>query len=394
MIVGEHQGQVAGVAADVLLVPATHKHTLIGHEHIVKNGQGLHIADVRPGGVDVLALVMLAGQSHQLDAVPVGGQGEGHSVVGVVGAHKLGGQGDDLIHIGGAGVADLGAADDDALGGLAVDADAVHVSLHHVEKLIGVGLHMGALILGVTGALHVRLGAVADQVVVLAVLQVLVQALVILGTAGLVAVVGDGEQSVEGVRAHAALHTAAHTVADQAGHQLLLQQVLLGVVDMGGTVDGVAGQVARDGAHVGVTGVVGGVIALLHDISAAHDPIGQVALRALLTVGTVQLLAMQVNVGLHLQQALFVLLIGANTVFRHFDFLHILLALPHIKKFFDHGPKFQPLWPAAEIHVQRLGCTNATQAVSAPNIQAVSGVCPICCVFTTGFPTCNRLLQA
>ena len=94
---------------------------------------------------------------------------------------------------------------------------------------------------------------------------------------------------------------------------------------MGGTVDGVAGQVARDGAHVGVTGVVGGVIALLHDISAAHDPIGQVALRALLTVGTVQLLAMQVNVGLHLQQALFVLLVGANTIGRHVTFLHFTI---------------------------------------------------------------------
>ena len=96
----------------------------------------------------------------------------------------------------------------------------------------------------------------------------------------------------------------------------------------------------------------------------------------------------------HKLQLPHILLISSLDHKTNFDFLHILLALPHIKNFFDHGPKFQPLWPAAEIHVQRLGCTNATQAVSAPNIQAVSGVCPICCVFTTGFPTCNRLLQA
>ena len=258
-----------------------------------------------------------------------------------------------------------------------------------MEELIGVGLHVGALILGVAGALHVGLGAVADQVVVLAVLQVLVQALVVLGAAGLVAVVGDGEQGVEGVRAHAALHTAAHPVADQAGHQLLLQQVLLGVVDMGGTVDGVAGQVAGDGAHVGVAGVVGRVIALLHDIGAAHDPVGQVALRALLAVGTVQLLAVQVDVGLHLQQTLFVRLVGANTVFRHFDFLHILLALPHIKIFLITGPNFQPLWLAAEIQIQGPGCTGATPAGPARKKRAVSGVCPIRCALATGFLFCN-----
>ena len=266
-----------------------------------------------------------------------------------------------------------------------------------MDELVGVGLHMGALILGVAGTLHIGLGAVAHQVVLLAVGDVLEQAAVVLSAAGLVAVVGDGEQSVEGVRAHAALHTAAHTVADQAGHQLLLQQVLLGAVDVGAAVDDLtlhAGDLGLGQADVGVGRIVGSVVALLHDIGAALDPVGQVTLRALLAVGAVDLLPVQIDVGLHLQQALFVLLIGANTVFRHFDFLHILLALPHIKNFFDHGPKFQPLWPAAEIHVQRLGCTNATQAVSAPNIQAVSGVCPICCVFTTGFPTCNRLLQA
>ena len=102
VIVGEHQGQIAGVAADALVVAAAHEHAVIGHEAVVKDGQGLHVADVGPGSVDVLALVMLAGQRHQLDAVPVGGQSEGDGIVGVVGAHELGGVDNDLVHIGGA----------------------------------------------------------------------------------------------------------------------------------------------------------------------------------------------------------------------------------------------------------------------------------------------------
>ena len=328
MIMGEHQSQIAGVAAHSLVVPAAHKHTVIGHKAVVEDGQGLHVADVGPGGVDVLALVVLAGQSHQLDAVPVSRQGESHGVVGVVGTHELGGVDDDLVHIGGVGVADLGAANDDALAGLAVHADAVHIGLHHMDELVGVGLHMGALILGVAGTLHIGLGAVAHQVVLLAVGDVLEQAAVVLSAAGLVAVVGDGVQGVHGVGTHAALHAAAHTVADQAGHQLLLQQVLLGAVDVGATVDDLtlhAGDLGLGQADVGVGRIVGSVVALLHDIGAALDPVGQVTLRALLAVGAVDLLPVQIDVGLHLQQALFVLLIGANTIGRHVTFLHFTI---------------------------------------------------------------------
>ena len=119
-------------------------------------------------------------QSHQLDAGPVGRQSEGDSIVRVVGAHELGGIDDDLVHIGGVGVADLGAPDDDALAGLAINADTVHIGLHHMDELIGIGLHVSTLVLGVTGALHVGLSAVAHQVVLLAVLDVLQQTAVIL----------------------------------------------------------------------------------------------------------------------------------------------------------------------------------------------------------------------
>ena len=308
---GEHQGQVAGIAANALVLQAVHEDAAVGNEHIVKDGQGFHVADLGERSLDKVALVVLAGQSHQLDAVPVGGQGEGNGVLGVFAVHELGGVDDDLVHIGSVGVADLGAPDDDALGGGAVDVHAVHVSGNDVHELIGVGLLVRSLVLGVTGALHVGLGAVADQIILLAVLDVSLETLVVLGAAGLVAVIGDGEQSVHGVSAHAALHAAAHPVTDQTGHELLLQQVIHALVDVGAAVvNGAVG--ILDHAHISILGIVGGVVALLHDIGAAHDPVGQVTLCALLAVGTVDLLAVQVDVGLHFQEPLFVLFISSD----------------------------------------------------------------------------------
>ena len=311
---GKHQGQVAGVAADALLLPAVHEDAAVGHEHIVKDGEALHVADVGEGSVDEVALVVLAGQSHELDALPVGGQREGHSVVPVLAVHELGGQGDDLIHIGSAGVADLGAPDDDALGGGAVDVHTVHVRLHNVEELVGIGLLMGSLVLGVPGALHVGLGAVADQVLLLTVLDVLLEPLMIFSAAGLVAVIGDGEQGVKSVGAHAALHAAAHPMTDQTGPELLLQQILHTLVDMGGAVvDGAIGLFHH--THVPILGIIGGVVALLHDVGAAHDPVGQVALGALLAVAAVDLLAVEIDVGLHGQKTLFILFISSDCHF-------------------------------------------------------------------------------
>ena len=316
MIMSEHQSKVASIAANTFLLTAVHEHAGIGNEHVVENGQGLYIADLSEGSVETSSLVMLAGQSHQLDAVPVGGQSKGNRIVTVLSIHKLGGQSNDLVHIRSAGVADLSTADNDALGGGTVDIHAVHIGINNVEELVGIGLHMCSLVLGVTGTLYVGLGAVADQVLLLAVLDVLLETGMILGAASLVAVVGDGEQSVQCVRAHAALHTSANAMADQTGHELLLQQVLYRLVNVGGTVVNGAVRLFYH-ADITVIGIICGVVALLHDIGTADNPVSQIALSAGLAVGTVDLLAVEVDVGLHVQKPLFVLLVSANCHLRY-----------------------------------------------------------------------------
>jgi hypothetical protein len=166
---------------------------------------------------------------------------------------------------------------------------------------------MSTLILGVPRTLDIGLCAVADEVLLLAVLNVLLETLMILGAAGLVAVIGDREQGVEGIGAHAALHTAANAVADEPGHELLLQQVLHRLVDMGGAVvHGAVGLLYH--ADIPILGVVGGVIALLHNVGAADDPVSEITV----TIGTVNLLAVQVDIGLHGKKPSFVLLISSD----------------------------------------------------------------------------------
>ena len=316
MIMSEHQSQIASIAADTILLASVHEHAGIGNEHVVENGQGLYIADLSEGSVETGSLVVLSGQSHQLDAVPVSGQSKGNRIVTVLGIHKLGGQSNDLVHVRSAGVADLRTADNDALGGSAVDVQTVYIGINDVEELVGVGLHVCSLVLGVTGTLNVGLCAVADQILLLAVLDVLLETGMILGAAGLITVVGDGEQGVQGVRAHAALHTSADTVADQTGHELLLQQILYRLMNVGGTVVYGAVRILYH-ADICVIGIVSGVVALLHNIGAADDPVSQIALSAGLAVGTVDLLAVQVDVGLHAEKPLFVLLVSANCHLRY-----------------------------------------------------------------------------
>jgi hypothetical protein len=187
-----------------------------------------------------------------------------------------------------------------------------------MEELIRIGLHMSSLIFGISGTLNVSLGAVADKVIFLAICDVLEQALMILGAAGLIAVICDGIQSVQSVRAHAALHTSAHTVADKSCHKLLFQQVLLGMVDVGAAVYLFtlhAGDVGFRYADVSIARIVSRVIALLHNVSTAYDPVGQVTLGALLAVGTVNLLTVQIHVGLHVEKPFLILFVCSYSHF-------------------------------------------------------------------------------
>ena len=136
----------------------------------------------------------------------------------------------------------------------------------------------------------------------------------VLSTARLVAVIGDRVQRVQGVGAHAALHAAAHTMTDQPGHELLLQQVIHRLVDVGAAVMyGTVGILHH--ADICVLGIVGGVVALLHNIGATNNPVGQITLGTFLAVRTVNLLTVQINVGLHLEETGLVLFISSNCHF-------------------------------------------------------------------------------
>ena len=105
--------------------------------------------------------------------------------------------------------------------------------------------------------------------------------------AGPVTVISNGEQGVHGVRAHASLHTSAHVLADQARHQLFLQQVIHAVVDMGTAVNLFSGNMGSGHTYILISGVIGNVIALFHYIGPAFDPVSQVPFSAFFSVGAV-----------------------------------------------------------------------------------------------------------
>ena len=237
MEVGEEQGQVAGELHHAGMLEAVHEQTVVGHEHVVEDGERLDVADLALGRGEVLALVAQAGQGHLLDALPVAGQREGDRVFGFGRAHEAGRQGDDLVGVGSHRVADLGATHD----------HAVRLDFDDAQVLVGIGLLAGAK---AADALDVGLGAATDDVVLLPVAEHLLEPLVVVGAAGLVAVVGDDLESVERVDAHAALDAAADPVAEQPGHELLLEQVVFRAMDIGETVDLLTGEVRSGRADV------------------------------------------------------------------------------------------------------------------------------------------------
>ena len=274
MVMSEHQGKVAAILGDTVAVETVQEHAILRDKHIIKDSQRFNVADVSPWRINVLTLVMLTGQSHQLDAGPVCRQSEGQSIGSIILAHKLGGINNDLINIGSAGVADLCTANDDTLAGLAVDADAIHVHLNDMDELIRVGLHVSALVLRIARTLHIGLSTVAHQIVLLTVLNVLCQTIEVVCTAGLITVIGNREDSVQSIGTHAALHATTDTMTDQTSHQLLLQQIIHGVMNMRRAIDVVTGDVAFCNTNILITRIICCFIAFAHNIGAANNPVG------------------------------------------------------------------------------------------------------------------------
>ena len=131
---------------------------------------------------------------------------------------------------------------------------------------------MGTFVFGIAASLYVGLCAVANQVMLLAVFQVFVESLIIFCASCLVAVIGDNGNGIQCVGSHASLHAAPYVVADQTGHQLLFQQVVLGMVDMGAAVDFLSRQMGGGHTDILIRRVICNVIALLHHPESSFIP--------------------------------------------------------------------------------------------------------------------------
>ena len=260
VIVGGHGGGADQHVAHAYLAPAValavvtgeafHQHTgelclavkedtVIGHEHIVKYGQGFHTAEFGVSYVH-LSVFQLAGiaalAAHdQEQAGRVQGYGEGYGVILILGPHGDGGHHDDLVGIQDAGLVRLGAADHDAVG----------TALHHMQEQIGILLSVRCLTAVALGIGH---GAVDGQIVPLTVYHKLLEVFVIVGAVFLIHLIGSGEYSIEGVHTHAALEAGGGHLAAQALHLHLVAQIVSGLMDMGETVDPLSG-IGGDHGH-------------------------------------------------------------------------------------------------------------------------------------------------
>ena len=283
---------------------AVEEDALVGHEHVVKDGEGLHAAELGVAHVHLAALPLagvaaLAADDH-VQALAVHGHGEGDGVILVVGTHGDGGHDDDLVGVEDAGLVGLGAPDHDAVG----------AALHHVEEQVGVVLGVGGL--GAV-ALHVGHGAVHGQVLVLDVGHELLEVLVVAGAVLLVGLIGGGKDGVEGVHAHAALEAGGGLLTQQALHLHLLDEVAGGLVDVGEAVDPLAG-VGGDGGHqILVLGHLGQIIGHAHAVEGGAEN-GVVH-------GTLHLLAEHIDLHVQLADALDVLFAGHKCHGRLLPFL-------------------------------------------------------------------------
>ena len=238
-----HAHLAPAIALAVIASEALHQHSgklglaveedaLVGHEYMVKDGEGLHTAELGVAHIHLAALPLagvaaLAADNHK-ETLGVQGHREGDGIVLVVGAHGLGGHDDDLVGVDDAGLMGFGAADHHAVG----------TAFHHVEEEIRIGLLMRGL---GTVALGVGHGAVHGQVVLLAIEHKLFEVFMVGGAVLFVNFIGGGVLGVECIHANAALEAGGGLLAQQALHLHLVPEILGGAMDVGEAVDALAG---------------------------------------------------------------------------------------------------------------------------------------------------------
>ena len=144
----------------------------------------------------MFSLMMTSRKRHKFQAIPVCRKREGDSVSFIAPSHKFSWSRDDLIYVRCAGVTDLGAADDNTLARFAVYSDTVHICLDHMQEHIRIRLLMSTFIFGISASFYIRLCTVTNQIIFLAILQVFVESLMIMGACGLIAVIRYNSDSV------------------------------------------------------------------------------------------------------------------------------------------------------------------------------------------------------
>ncbi len=217
---GEEQG-----ADPAVLVFAGQEDPLPGDEAVVED----HVGVRRPwdeAPLVVLPRPQVVDGDDLLQPVPVARNGEGHGVILVLGAQGPGRDHQDLVGHGGLGDVHLAAVDDDPVLEPLLDP---HIGAR--VRLVGRAEHPVAL--------HVGLGAAADEVLRLEAGEPFLEVLVVLGgpVVQLVRLVGDVVDGVRRVDPHAALDAAADLLAEHARHVLFLVQVVRVLMDMGEAVD-------------------------------------------------------------------------------------------------------------------------------------------------------------
>ena len=281
------------------LIFAVEEDILVGDKDMIQNHQSLLSAELGVAHVDA-ALLHLAGVAglaavDHVQALGVGGAGEGHGVVPVGLAHGDGGHEDMPVGVDGAGLVAFRAA----------DHDTVVPALHHMDVHIRVGLLVGCLGAVALGVGH---GAVHRQVVVLDVDEEVLEVLVVVGAVLLVDLVGGGVDGVEGVHAHAALEAAGGLLAQQALHLHLFHQILAGLMEVGEAVDLMTGQAGGSGHQILILGILCQGVGHGHAVDGGtdHGVIHPV----------VDLLAEHVHAGVQLAQGVDVLFRGHQCHFR------------------------------------------------------------------------------